>query len=264
MAQKRMFSLSVTDTDKFLDMSTSAQALYFHLGMHGDDDGFVASPRKIARCVGCNDDDLRLLASKGYIIPFESGVIVIVDWSINNTLKNDRYHKTIFSTERALLSADSAGRWVLDSSLEPERKQIGTSLEAELNVAEQSKTKQNREKAADKPPTRTSNKEFEQFWQAYPRKVGKSAAQKAFSKIEEPLDVLLPALEQQKFSDQWTRDGGRYIPNPATWLNQGRWQDEVSPPAAAKAGHEVQRHDAPLSDLERQAVARMLGNYLPT
>ena len=86
MAQKRMFSLAVTDTDKFLDMSASAQALYFHLGMHGDDDGFVASPKKIARGVGCNDDDLRLLASKGYIIPFESGVIVIVDWNINHTL----------------------------------------------------------------------------------------------------------------------------------------------------------------------------------
>lgn len=68
MAQKRMFSLLVTDTDKFLDMPVSAQALYFHLGMHGDDDGFVCSPRKIARAAGCNDDDLRLLASKGYIM----------------------------------------------------------------------------------------------------------------------------------------------------------------------------------------------------
>ena len=89
MAQKRMFSLQVTDTDRFLDMSASAQALYFHLGMHGDDDGFMSSPRKIARIAGCNDDDLRLLAAKGYIIPFESGVVVITDWNINNTLKND-------------------------------------------------------------------------------------------------------------------------------------------------------------------------------
>ena len=63
-------------------MSASAQALYFHLGMHGDDDGFVSSPRKIARIAGCNDDDLRLLAAKGYIIPFESGVVVITDWNI--------------------------------------------------------------------------------------------------------------------------------------------------------------------------------------
>lgn len=153
MALKRMFSLSVTDTDKFLDMSVSAQALYFHLGMHGDDDGFVSSPRKIARGAGCNDDDLRLLASKGYIIPFESGVIVIADWNINNTLKNDRYHKTVFSEERALISEDSAGRWVLGSSLEPARKQIGSNLEPEHNGTEPNVTKQNRvKKQADKPP----------------------------------------------------------------------------------------------------------------
>lgn len=152
MAQKRMFSLSVTDTDKFLDMSASAQALYFHLGMHGDDDGFVASPKKIARGVGCNDDDLRLLASKGYIIPFESGVIVIVDWNINNTLKNDRYHETIFAAERALVSEDSAGRWVLGSSMVPERKQLGSSLEPEHNITKLNRTKQNKEKATDKPP----------------------------------------------------------------------------------------------------------------
>lgn len=152
MAQKRMFSLAVTDTDKFLDMSASAQALYFHLGMHGDDDGFVASPKKIARGVGCNDDDLRLLASKGYIIPFESGVIVIVDWNINNTLKNDRYHETIFAAERALVSEDSAGRWVLGSSMVSERKQLGSSLEPEHNITKLNRTKQNKEKAADKPP----------------------------------------------------------------------------------------------------------------
>lgn len=152
MAQKRMFSLAVTDTDKFLDMSASAQALYFHLGMHGDDDGFVASPKKIARGVGCNDDDLRLLASKGYIIPFESGVIVIVDWNINNTLKNDRYHETIFAAERALVSEDSAGRWVLGFSMVLERKQLGSSLEPEHNITKLNRTKQNKEKAADKPP----------------------------------------------------------------------------------------------------------------
>lgn len=152
MAQKRMFSLSVTDTDKFLDMSASAQALYFHLGMHGDDDGFVASPKKIARGVGCNDDDLRLLASKGYIIPFESGVIVIVDWNINNTLKNDRYHETIFANERALVSEDSAGRWVLGSSMVPDRKQLGSSLEPEHNRTKHNRTKQNKEKVAAAPP----------------------------------------------------------------------------------------------------------------
>ena len=152
MAQKRMFSLLVTDTDKFLDMSASAQALYFHLGMHGDDDGFVCSPRKIARAAGCNDDDLRLLASKGYIIPFESGVVVITDWSINNTLKNDRYHSTIYTEEKAMLTVDTSGRFRLGSALEPSWNHAGSSLEPELNRTKPNITKQNKENRADKPP----------------------------------------------------------------------------------------------------------------
>ena len=129
MAQKRMFSLHVTDTDRFLDMSASAQALYFHLGMHGDDDGFVSSPRKIARIAGCNDDDLRLLAAKGYIIPFESGVVVITDWNINNTLKNDRYHPTIC---RRKINADDRSCWPVNAwkqsgnNLEPGWNHLGT------------------------------------------------------------------------------------------------------------------------------------------
>ena len=95
MAQRRMFSLQIVDTDKFLDLPTSAQALYFHLGMHADDDGFVASPKRIMRSVGCREDDLSILVVKEFVIPFDSGVIVITDWKLNNTLKNDRYKRTI-------------------------------------------------------------------------------------------------------------------------------------------------------------------------
>lgn len=149
MAQKRMFSLQVTDTDKFLDMSSSAQALYFHLGMHGDDDGFVSSPKKIARAAGSNDDDLKLLAAKGFIIPFESGVVVITDWGINNTLKNDRYHETIFLEEKAQISVDKSGKYVLGTNLVPDCFQNGSMLEPERNL-----TKHNPYRGADKPPTR--------------------------------------------------------------------------------------------------------------
>ncbi len=119
MASKRMFSVQVVETDRFLDMPTSAQALYFHLGMHGDDDGFVTSPRKIMRAVGCGLDDLRLLVSKGFIIPFDSGVIVITDWRINNTLKNDRYRSTICTAEKALLTTTKSGKYESVSTLEP-------------------------------------------------------------------------------------------------------------------------------------------------
>lgn len=99
MARRRMFSLDVVDTDKFLDMPSNTQALYFHLGMRADDDGFVSSPKRITKTVNCADDDLKLLIAKGYLIPFESGVVVISDWKINNELKKDRYKPTIHLSE---------------------------------------------------------------------------------------------------------------------------------------------------------------------
>lgn len=156
MAQKRMFSLHVVDTDKFMDMSTSAQALYFHLGMHGDDDGFVASPRKIARSAGCNDDDMRLLAAKGFIIPMESGVMVITDWKVNNTIKSDRYSPTIYQREKELLQTDSTGRYSIGTKMEPECIQSGSIMEPQISIGKYSIDKDSVDKdvKADKPPTR--------------------------------------------------------------------------------------------------------------
>ena len=102
---------------------------------------------------------------------------------------------------------------------------------------------------------------FERFWLAYPRKVGKADARKAFAKVKVPVETLLSAIDQQKSSEQWTTDNGRFIPNPATWLNQGRWEDELAAPESkyhAKPGYGVQRHGDKLTDLERQAIARMM------
>lgn len=220
MAQRRMFSLAVTDTDAFQDMPTSSQALYFHLGMHGDDDGFVGSPKKIARAAGCNDDDLRLLITKGFIIPFDTGIVVIRDWKINNTLKNDRYHETLYRDEKSLLILDETNRYRLGNSLEPPRNQLGTSLEPEHNTTQQNITQQNKDKTA-KPPGG-----FDEFWKAYPKKKNKIDAQKAFAKVKAPLQTLLDAIERQKQSEQWKKDGGQFIPYPATWLKRGAWEDE--------------------------------------
>ena len=151
MAQRRMFSLAVTDTDAFQDMPTSSQALYFHLGMHGDDDGFVGSPKKIARAAGCNADDIKLLITKGFIIPFESGVVVIRDWRVNNTLKNDRYHETLYQAEKALLSVNKAGAYELGEGMETSCFQIGTNVEPE-QTNELNKQNKTNKQTADKPP----------------------------------------------------------------------------------------------------------------
>ena len=103
MASRRMFSLQVVDTDKFIDMSISARLLYYELGMRADDDGFISSPLKIIRSVGCSTDDLKLLIAKGYVISFDSGIIVIRHWKMNNYIQKDRYIKTIYQDEAKAL-----------------------------------------------------------------------------------------------------------------------------------------------------------------
>ena len=103
MAERRMFAKMLIDSDSFLDMPPTAQNLYFHLSMRADDDGFVNSPRKIQRMVSAADDDLKLLLAKGYIIAFESGVIVIKHWKMHNYIQKDRYKPTIYQHEKSLL-----------------------------------------------------------------------------------------------------------------------------------------------------------------
>ena len=144
MAQRWMFSLAVVDTDAFLNLPVTAQCLYFHLGMHGDDDGFVDNPRKIMRAVGCSESDLHVLEDKRFIIMFDSGVIVIRDWKLNNTLKNDRYHPSVYSDERNMLSSDKSGRYfIVENSMEPGWNQDGTNLEPERNLTQQNQTEPN-------------------------------------------------------------------------------------------------------------------------
>lgn len=103
MAERRMFAKTIIDSDAFLDMPLSTQSLYFHLSMRADDDGFINNPKKIQRMVGCADDDLKLLIAKNFIIPFESGIVVIKHWKIHNYIRNDRYKETVYQDEKAML-----------------------------------------------------------------------------------------------------------------------------------------------------------------
>lgn len=99
-----MFAKTIIDSDAFLDMPLSSQALYFHLSMRADDDGFINNPKKIQRMVGASDDDLKLLVAKRFIIPFESGIVVIKHWKIHNYIQKDRYKPTIYQEEKKLLT----------------------------------------------------------------------------------------------------------------------------------------------------------------
>jgi len=116
MAVRRMFSLNVVDSDAFLDMPLTSQALYFHLSMKADDDGFVNSPKKIQRLIGATDGDAEILVTRKFIIPFQTGVIVIRHWRLNNYLRADRYNPTVFQAEKSMLSTDENGAYFLDGN----------------------------------------------------------------------------------------------------------------------------------------------------
>lgn len=103
MADKRMFSNKVIGSDSFLEMPDSTQNLYFHLSMYADDDGFVDKPKSIMRMTGKKEDDLKILIAKSFVIPFDSGVIVIKHWRLNNYIQKDRYKPTIYTEEKAQL-----------------------------------------------------------------------------------------------------------------------------------------------------------------
>lgn len=228
MAERRMFARAIVGSARFLRMPASSRLLYYDLGVAADDDGVVEA-FAVMRSTGASEDDLRVLVSKQFVRVLNDDLVaVILDWKQNNQIRKDRYRPSIYHD--ALISLGlleqkaSAGlpcdNQNSDFGNHPVNQRL-TQYRGGKESAISSPSAQNAGKGND-----TS---FSTFWNAYPRKAGKGAAQKAFAKVRAPLDILLSALEAQKRSDQWNRDGGQYIPYPATWLNQRRWEDE--PPA---------------------------------
>ena len=227
MAEKRMFAKTIIDSDAFIDMPVSSRLLYYDLGMRADDDGFVNSPKKIMRMIGATDDDIKLLIAKKFIIPFESGVVVIKHWRINNYLRGDRYKGTTYTKEKSLLKIDDKGAYTLNGipkiesgipvgipSVNPDKVSIDKNIYAHFYL----------------------------FWERYPKKLAKRDAEKAFAKInpdEKLFNLILEKLELYKQSEAWLKDGGQFIPYPATWLNGRRWEDEITPAIQGKKARYV-------------------------
>ena len=116
MAQRRMFNKAVTNNDNFLEMPASSQNLYFHLSMNADDDGFIDNWKSIIRMIGAKEDDLKILITKQFILPFESGVIVIRHWRLNNYLQKDRLNPTIYQEELSKLSIEKDNVYAMYTS----------------------------------------------------------------------------------------------------------------------------------------------------
>lgn len=138
MASKRMFAKTIIDSDAFLDMPVTSQLLYFHLAMRADDDGFINKPKSIMRMVGASQGDIEMLITKKFIIPFESGIVVIKHWKIHNYIAKDRYTETNYKEEKEMLGLDDNNAYTeriqIDDSSYTERIQDVYSLETQVRI----------------------------------------------------------------------------------------------------------------------------------
>lgn len=205
MANRRMFSLDVVDTDIFLDMPASSQNLYFHLGMRADDDGFVSSPRKITKLVNCSRDDLNVLISRGFVIAFADGIVVITHWRQNNYIQKDRYKETVYKNDLESLSIEN-GVYRLDTV----RIQSVNNLDAQVSIGKDSIVE-----------NKTYSCAFEELWKAYPRKKEKSAAYKAYKATLNKgfsEDELMAAVKRYAEECKKEQRDSRYIKLCSTFL----------------------------------------------
>ena len=218
MAERRMFAKSIVLSDVFLDMPMSARCLYFTLGMLADDDGFVGNPKSIMRQCGASQDDMLILLQKRYILGFESGVIVIKHWRMNNYLRNDRHQDTTYLEEKELLTIDNKGAYtekdgnkaLFDVGI-PSDNQVTTVYGyTEDRIGKDSKGKDKYICA------------FDEFWKNYPRKKDKARAYKCYcARLNDGYteDQLLTACINYAAECDHNKTEERYIKHGATFLS---------------------------------------------
>jgi len=214
MANRRMFSKDIVGSDAFLDMPATSQLLYFHLGMEADDDGFVSSPSRISRTIGANDDDIKVLLGKRFIIAFPSGIIVIKHWKINNSIQVDRYHETQYLEEKKALITKENKSYT-------ECIQDVSKMDSQSSLGKSSLGKSRQVDMSEKSDA------FDQFWTAYPKKELKRRAREIWgrkglnSKVAEILSFIVSA----SLTDRWTKG---YIKQPTAFLNGECWNDDLA------------------------------------
>ena len=283
LAEKRMFTQKIIDSDPFLDMPLSTQALYFHLNMRADDDGFINNPKRIQRTIGASEDDLKLLIAKRFVIGFECGVIVIKHWRMHNTLRKDRYNPTQYQDELAMLEVKDNNAY---TERLPEVEQIpelpaptpvpvpvattwqpnGNHPVPQYSIDKNSIDKVSKEKSATQPSKADVDAFFESIWELYPVKKGKASVsdtkRKALFKIgyERMEQAINRYLADLKRDAAW-----RKPQNGSTFFNSGYvdYLDENYVPDQVTAGG--RKENLPgwfgkreLDDDEKAAIQRML------
>lgn len=232
MAERRMFAKTIIDSDAFLDMPMSARLLYYDLGMRADDDGFINSPKKIMRMIGASNDDVNILIARKFVIPFDSGVVVIKHWRINNYLRNDRYTETKYLEEKSNLEVDKNGSYTAKNN---------TGIPVGIPTVSTGKVRLGKDSIGKDINTISCNENseievldqkemwFESFWEIYPKHQDKKKAKQKFLKLctnEKEYKAIINGL--RNVLPVWAKKDTKYIPMPTTWLNGERWNDEVN------------------------------------
>lgn len=185
MAERRMFAKTIIDSDAFLDMPHSTQLLYFHLSMRADDDGFINNPKNIMRMIGCKDDDLSILLVKKFLLPFESGVVVIKHWQIHNYIQKDRYRETKYKEEKSMLELDENKAYTMkDDNCIQNGYSLDTQDRDRIELGKDSIELDNIPASEDKPST--------------------ASAKASKHKYGEYKNVLLKDQELQKLKDEYS------------------------------------------------------------
>ena len=216
MANKRMFCLDIVNSDAFLDMPLSAQALYFHLGMRADDDGFIGNPKSIQRLAGASQDDLMLLITKRFLIAFDNGVIAIKHWRMNNYIQKDRKKDTVYIELLNSLEVKENGSYTEKKIMDTVCIQDVSEMDSQNSIDKISIDKDSIEINNSCSSVDEASEFFEKIWKEYPNKKGKTQVKashkKALFKIG--YERLVKAI--QKYDDgvkdkQYLMYGGRFF-----------------------------------------------------
>lgn len=223
MAEKRMFAKSIVDSDNFLDMPISARLLYYDLGMRADDDGFVNSPKKIMRTIGASIDDMNILITRKFIIPFDSGVVVIRHWRINNYLRSDRYAETVCTNEKKALVLDSNKQYLTQSEANSLGIPNGIPDGIPLVGEDKNRKEENRNICA-KAHEKEVNELFESLWNLYIRKKGKNQVSKKSKEeiFKIGFDRMKRCIDRYAIEKKGCEE--KYILMGSTFFN-GRYKD---------------------------------------
>ena len=221
MAERRMFSKTIIDSDAFLDMPLSTQALYFHLSMRADDEGFVGNPRKILRMIGASEDDIKILIMKRFILTFDSGIVVIKHWKIHNYIQNDRFKETTYLEEKATLTLDGKRAYT-------ECIQDVSKLEAQVSIGKDSIVEDSIGKKKQHENSVLTT-EFEEVWKFYPNKQGKEKSRNCYIKARKD-GITREEIESgvKKYAEYCKVKGieKQYIKHGDTWFGNKSWQDD--------------------------------------